>query len=134
VDDPRVISTQTQLHDLLTVKTPVGGMARYTDDFYHIPGQPTADVPGNPWILTTLWDMEWRIKRAKNLEELHALKPTFDWVLKYATKTGVLAEQLHPYDGTPLSVAPLTWSHATFVDTVLAYVEKEKELMKDAHA
>lgn len=134
VDDPRVVSTQTQLHDKLTVKTPVGGMARYTDDFYHIPGSPNADVPGNPWILTTLWDMEWRIQRAKNLAELHALKPTFDWVLKYATKTGVLAEQLNPYDGTPLSVAPLTWSHATFVETVLAFVEKEKELMKGAHA
>jgi len=132
-DDPRVVSTQNQLHDKLTVKTPVGGMARYTDDFYHIPGSPSADVPGNPWVLTTLWDMEWRILMAKSLEELHALRPTFDWVLKYATKTGVIAEQLHPYDGTPLSVAPLTWSHATYVDTVLAYVEKEKELMKEAH-
>ena len=128
VDDPRVVSTQTQLHDLLTVKTSVGGMARYTNDFYHIPGSPSADVPGNPWLITTLWDMEWKIRRAKSLSELQALKPTFDWIKAYASKTGILAEQLNPYTGEPLSVAPLTWSHATFVDTVLAYIEAEKKL------
>jgi hypothetical protein len=27
----------------------------------------------------------------------------------------VLAEQVDPYTGAPLSVAPLTWSHAAFV-------------------
>jgi hypothetical protein len=34
----------------------------------------------------------------------------------------VLPEQLNPYDGSPLSVAPLTWSHAQFVSAVRAYV------------
>jgi len=42
----------------------------------------------------------------------------------------VLAEQLNPLTGEPLSVAPLTWSHATFVETVLDFVEKEKEILK----
>jgi len=30
----------------------------------------------------------------------------------------VLAEQVHPYTGKPVSVAPLTWSHATFVTSI----------------
>jgi hypothetical protein len=36
----------------------------------------------------------------------------------------VLAEQVHPYTNAPMSVAPLTWSHATYVSTVQAYLEK----------
>ena len=43
---------------------------------------------------------------------------------------GILAEQLHCYTGEPLSVAPLTWSHATFVETVLLYVEAEAALSR----
>jgi GH15 family glucan-1,4-alpha-glucosidase len=37
---------------------------------------------------------------------------------------------MHPLTGAPLSVAPLTWSHAVFVDTVLQFAEKEKELAR----
>jgi len=43
-------------------------------------------------------------------------------------ESGVLSEQLDPYTGEPVSVAPLTWSHATFVATVLRYVDKANEL------
>jgi GH15 family glucan-1,4-alpha-glucosidase len=38
--------------------------------------------------------------------------------------SGVLAEQVHPVTYRPLSVSPLTWSHAAFVTTILEYVEK----------
>ena len=53
-----------------------------------------------------------------------------DWVVRSASPAGVVAEQLNPLTGEPLSVAPLTWSHATFVETVLDFVEKEKEILK----
>jgi GH15 family glucan-1,4-alpha-glucosidase len=33
-------------------------------------------------------------------------------------------------DGSPISVAPLTWSHATFVLTVVKYLNKVEELNK----
>ena len=38
--------------------------------------------------------------------------------------SGVLAERVHPYTNAPMSVAPLTWSHATYVATIQAYLEK----------
>jgi hypothetical protein len=41
--------------------------------------------------------------------------------------SGVLAEQVHPYTNQPLSVSPLTWSHAAFVTTVLEYLNKLEE-------
>ena len=31
-------------------------------------------------------------------------------------------EQLHPHTGEPLSVSPLTWSHAAFITTTLRYL------------
>jgi hypothetical protein len=43
-------------------------------------------------------------------------------------ESGVLPEQLDPFSGEPVSVAPLTWSHATFVLTVEKYMAKFTEL------
>jgi glucoamylase len=43
------------------------------------------------------------------------------WVLAHQMPSGVLAEQLDPLTGTPLSVSPLTWSHAALVRTVADY-------------
>ncbi len=33
-----------------------------------------------------------------------------------------MAEQIHPITGEPLSVSPLTWSHAAFVSRVERYL------------
>ena len=38
------------------------------------------------------------------------------------------AEQLDPYTKAPISVSPLTWSHATLVSLVNEYVRKRKAL------
>jgi GH15 family glucan-1,4-alpha-glucosidase len=40
----------------------------------------------------------------------------------------VLAEQLDPLSGAHISVSPLTWSHSTFVATVLGYLKKYRSL------
>ena len=132
VDDPRVISTMEQLWSMLAVKTNVGGMARFTGDFYHAVVPPSADIPGNPWIITTLWNASWHIARAKTLADLKPARDVIEWVQKHASITGILAEQVSPIDGKPLSVAPLTWSHATFVETVLQYLQKERQLQSSS--
>jgi GH15 family glucan-1,4-alpha-glucosidase len=41
------------------------------------------------------------------------------WVRSKAYKTGVLPEQLDPVDSSFISVAPLTWSHAEYLSTLL---------------
>ncbi len=128
-DDPRVVSTMKQLQEHLTVQTSVGGIARYTIDHYHAGVEPTKEIPGNPWIITTLWNAQWLIATAKTAQELEFAKATLQWVQKYASPAGLLPEQLHPITGAPLSVSPLTWSHATFVETVLKYLEKEREIL-----
>ncbi len=127
-DDPRMVSTMQRLEQMLTVNTPVGGIARYTNDYYQTVTPPTKDIPGNPWIITTLWLAQWRIATAKSLAELERPMKALLWAHSKASVAGLLPEQMHPLTGEPLSVSPLTWSHAVFVDTVITYAKKLKLL------
>ena len=91
-----------------------------------INGRATArlDIPGNPWFISTLWLAEYYIARAESLHELREAIPYLEWCTKNALPSGVLAEQVHPVNGSPLSVSPLTWSHSSFVWTVQLYTDK----------
>ncbi|KKL16628.1 hypothetical protein LCGC14_2493650, partial [marine sediment metagenome] len=82
------------------------------------------DIAGNPWFISTLWLGEYYIANAESIEELHEALPYLEWCEKNALASGVFAEQVHPSNGSPLSVSPLTWSHSSFVWAVLQYTEK----------
>ncbi len=128
--DERVARTMQAIKQGLSVKTEIGGIARYEQDYYF---QKTTDwekVPGNPWIICTLWVAEYEIAAAQTVEELVSPRNTLQWVVNHALSSGVLSEQLDPFDGSPISVAPLTWSHATYVLTVTKYLEKYEQLVR----
>jgi GH15 family glucan-1,4-alpha-glucosidase len=122
--DARVVETVEAIRRQLLSSTPIGGVARYHNDQYQRENDVPQDVPGNPWFIATLWLGEYEIARAENLQQLHEALPYLEWCAKNALPSGVLAEQVHPIKGYPLSVSPLTWSHAAFVWVVLLYVEK----------
>lgn len=126
--DGRVVRTMEAVRNVLTVKTPVGGVARYQGDMYFRDNGNSAIVPGNPWIISTLWLADWEIAKATTRADLESPLRAIKWVTRYALESGILPEQLDPMTGAPRSVAPLTWSHATFVATVLNYVKKVKSL------
>lgn len=124
-DDPRLVSTMEAVEEGLWVKTEVGGIARYTADCYFQRSQDIRTCPGNPWILCTLWLAQWHARRAKWAGDLERALELLNWANGKALPGGMLPEQLDPYTGTPLSVTPLTWSHATYVMAVLDYLEKK---------
>ncbi|MBP1930682.1 glycoside hydrolase family 15 protein [Ammoniphilus resinae] len=126
--DERVVRTMEAVETGLAVRTDVGGISRYQNDYYFQKSQDISNVPGNPWVICTLWVAEWKIAKAKTLEELKETIKTLEWVERLTLESGVLPEQFDPYTGKPLSVAPLTWSHSTFVLTVLKYIEKYNQL------
>lgn len=99
----------------------VGGYARYEGDPYY---QVDRTTPGNPWFITTMWLAEYYLNIAATKEEFQPAIDIFEWVAAHALETGILSEQLHPQTGTPVSVAPLTWSHAGFVIAINKYLEK----------
>ena len=126
--DPRMVETMEAIHRKLLLKTPVEGCARYQNDVYQRPSDSPHDIPGNPWFISTLWLGEYFIARAESLQELREALPYLEWCGRNALPSGVLAEQVHPVDSSPLSVSPLTWSHSAFVWTVLQYIEKFNSL------
>jgi GH15 family glucan-1,4-alpha-glucosidase len=111
-EDPRIEATMQALRRELWLNTAVGGMARYQGDSYH---QTSSAHPGNPWFVCTLWLADYLASRATGEEDLAEPIAILEWVADHALPSGVLAEQVHPDTGEPLSVSPLTWSHATFV-------------------
>ncbi|MBV9119783.1 MAG: glycoside hydrolase family 15 protein [Chloroflexi bacterium] len=127
-DDPMIQRTMQAIEDRLTVKTPVGGVARYENDYYHQVSQDIERVPGNPWFICTLWIAQWHIAKAKSLSDLTSAVKILQWVEQHGLRSGVLAEQVDPYTDAPLSVSPLTWSHAEVLITVHAYVDKYQKL------
>jgi len=94
------------------------------NDHYQQVSRDIGPIPGNPWILCTLWLAEWYISRAACADDLRRPLEGIRWAASKALPSGVLPEQIHPHDGTPLSVSPLTWSHAAFVHTVLRYLDR----------
>lgn len=126
-EDEKVKSTMEQVCEKLWCKTSVGGLARYENDTYY---RQSPDVPGNPWFVTTLWLAQYEIAKAKKAEDLKKALEILEWVADHTLKSGVLAEQVHPYTNQPLSVSPLTWSHGTFIATVQEYLDKLIQLEK----
>ena len=111
-DDPRVTATMEAMHKTLWINNEVGGMARYEEDGYH---RGNTRYPGNPWFICTLWYADYLTGVARHEEELRKSVAILEWVADHALPSGVLAEQVDPETGKPLSVSPLAWSHATFV-------------------
>ena len=132
--DPRIERTMQAVKGQLWCPTEIGGLARYEGDRFHwdpAVGEQGEKIPGNPWFTCTLWLAQYYIARAQNLESLREALPFLEWARERALPSGVLAEQLHPLTGRPLSVSPLTWSHATVVTTVQEYLQKYEFLQRE---
>lgn len=115
VDDPLLAETMSQVFSSLEVRTPIGGIARNVGDYYFRVTDDLETVPGNPWIICTLWAARWAAARGDYLEARHRV----EWAIAHASTAGLLPEQLHPFSGEPLAVQPLAWSHAELILAML---------------
>ena len=123
-NDARNQDTTAAVRQKLWLGTLGGGCARYEGDQYQRPADLPDEIPGNPWFISTLWLAECAIERASKLAELHDVLPYLTWCAEHALPSGVLAEQVDPRNGSPLSVALLTWSHSSLVWAVMRYAER----------
>lgn len=128
-DDEIVRETMKAVEERLWAKTDIGGLARYEADGYMRVTDDVERVPGNPWFICTLWLADYRIAAARTLEELERAVEILEWLVARALPSGVLAEQVDPLSGAPVSVSPLTWSHSTVVATVIGYLRKLEALL-----
>lgn len=123
-DDEKVKNTMEQIRNKLGSG---GGLARYENDYYN---RTNHSGTGNPWFITTLWMAQYYIALATDKETLNLALPIMEWVADRALPSGVLAEQIDPETNEPLSVSPLTWSHAAYITVVQEYLNKLLQIEK----
>jgi len=128
--DSHIEQTMQKLEQTLWAKTAVGGMARYENDYYHQVTQDLSLAQGNPWFICTLWLAQYRIAHSTTLDELSQAIPLLHWVHNHVLRSGVMAEQVNPFTSEPLSVSPLTWSHAEYIMTVRWYLGHRRRLLQ----
>ncbi|HSX32846.1 MAG TPA: glycoside hydrolase family 15 protein [Candidatus Saccharimonadales bacterium] len=113
LQDARAESTYKRVVSDLWCTGPIGGVIRYPGDGYFRMKQ---QYPGNPWAICTLWLGEC-FELAGNHEQA---KELVDWTLERALPSGAISEQFDPDSGEDVSVSPLVWSHAEFINAVVA--------------
>jgi GH15 family glucan-1,4-alpha-glucosidase len=130
--DQRITDTMNAIRDQLSNKANCGGVARYENDYYFKVEPDTKLVPGNPWFMCTMWLAQWYIAVAKDTGDLKPAQDIINWAVAHQLPGGLLSEQLDPHTGAPLSVSPLTWSHAEFIVTVDEFCRKSERVRRSA--
>lgn len=86
-------------------------LPRYEHDHY----RQIKPSGGNPWTITTLWLAQYYMET----DNLAAAERIVHWVQSQALPSGVLPEQLSPDDHRFISVAPLVWSQAELINSII---------------
>ena len=107
VDDSRVIRTMNAIKEGLSIRTGVGGVARYTNDYYFQQSGDIENVPGNPWIICTLWIANFQWNPPPALRILQNRRQTLQWVEEACALERGIAGAAQSDGRSPLSVAPL---------------------------
>jgi GH15 family glucan-1,4-alpha-glucosidase len=94
----------------ITAETP--GVPRYEQDNYY---RSDPGIQGNWWLIASLWLAQY-YQMVDQPERVNAI---LGWVKDRSEATGVMPEQINPKDNSFISVAPLTWSHAEYLSTLL---------------
>lgn len=108
INDSKVMAAHETLQR--TLMSDGAKVIRYEDDMY----RRSSGAPSNPWPVCSLWLAQFALEKNDRMQTDTVL----DWVHSAMFQSGVIAEQ---YDGSnkPLSVAPLAWSQAEYMNVLL---------------
>lgn len=124
--DPVLQKTLDIVEEKLGISNKNGGIARHENDNFQ---RVDKKFTGNPWIISTLWIARWKIAQARVIEDLKNGLNLLNWVCNHSLPSGVLAEQINPIDGLPISVSPLIWSHAEYILSIHEFLNKYQSLV-----
>jgi len=117
-DSEEVKSSIATIEELFGINNGAIGLPRCENDDYR---RVNKNVTGNYWFICSLWLAQYYIDN--NLDD-KATK-IVDWVKSHAMSTGMMAEQIDPITNQIVSPAPLTWSHAEYVSTMLDMITEK---------
>lgn len=95
------------------------GLPRYENDEYR---RENSEINGNWWYITTLWKAQHDIERG----DTENAKKIIDWINQHMLSTGMMGEQINPLTEEAIAPAPLTWSHAEYVGTLIDLLGQER--------
>lgn len=123
VESDQVRSSFQTVTERLKTSSDHPALARFENDEYY---RDDPSKVGNPWYVSTLWYAQYLLET----NQPDKSRTIVEWVQSRMTSTGVLSEQFHPDTLTSVSVAPLAWSQAEYLSTLLDTITepvKDKE-------
>lgn len=118
-DSPQIQASIQSVAKVFETSTERPGLPRYENDFYR---RSNNEVNGNWWFITTLWQAQYDIEKGN----LDSAKNILNWVNGYMLSTGMLGEQIDPLTEEVIAPAPLTWSHAEYISTLIDLLGQER--------
>jgi GH15 family glucan-1,4-alpha-glucosidase len=112
IDGDEMKSSVNALKERFAVTAENPGVPRYENETYR---RQDENGPSNPWYITSLWLAQYYLEIGDKAQAHTVL----EWVQVSAGRTGVIGEQTDPVTHEDVSVAPLSWSQAEYVSTLL---------------
>lgn len=117
---PEITSSIDTIKQLFGVNDGALGLPRYENDEYR---RISPGITGNYWFISSFWLAQYYIDNGESDKALEIL----DWAKSHSLSTGIMAEQLDPVTNKIVSPAPLTWTHAEYVSTLLNLINMTKK-------
>jgi len=111
-DSNEIVSSINTMIQIFGIDSGAIGLPRYENDNYR---RTNNDIPGNYWYITTFWLAQYYIDTNK-IDKASAI---LDWAKQHSLRTGAMGEQINPTTNEIISPAPLTWTHAEYITTLL---------------
>jgi GH15 family glucan-1,4-alpha-glucosidase len=119
-DSEEILDSIRTIEQQFGVNNGAIGLPRFENDTYRRSSQ---GIAGNLWFVTSFWMAQYYIDNNQTDKAIKIL----DWAKNSTTSTGVMGEQVDPITKEIISPAPLTWSHAEYVSTLLDLITKDKK-------
>jgi len=118
ITSPELSASIATVKELFGINNGAIGLPRYENDDYR---RVHSEVTGNYWFITSMWLAQYYADTGDTAKTFEVL----DWVKTHAMSTGMMAEQLDPVTNQIVSPAPLTWTQAEYLSTLLDTIEKD---------
>jgi len=111
-DSNEIKSSVETVKELFGINSGAPGLPRYENDDYR---RSNSTITGNLWFITSMWLAQYYIENKEDDKSMQIL----DWVKASTLNTGMMSEQIDPVSHEIISPAPLTWTHAEYITTLL---------------
>jgi GH15 family glucan-1,4-alpha-glucosidase len=111
-DSDEMKSAISTMKEVFDINNGALGLPRYENDNYR---RTEGTDKGNYWFISSLWMAQYELEQNNPSKAMEIL----DWVQSHALSTGMMSEQMNPTTNEVISPAPLAWTQAEYVSTLL---------------